>query len=525
MNVEQPLDNSLEAQPAPQAPPADARSAEHTQEISSSHPASSTGGPAQVNPEPTVSGVSSDVTVGGSRWDLSTKRIVLVLLLIAIVGIIWLSRPVISLLIVSSIIAYLLKPIVDLAERVRIPRGLSTVFLFLLVLFIIILIPVIFIPILYRQLSELAAYDEQVIVNNLNTWLQTLVDNIQNATFFGFTIPYGDLLRQLQDNIDTFEPTLEQILSYVQQIISTTSSVVGSTAVISFSVVGGIFNLLLGFLLIFFISLYLTKDAPRIIEYVEGLFPHYYQPEMEELIRRIGKVWQGFFRGQVVLSLVIGMMTWGALALLSTPGALVLSIIAGVLEIIPNLGPVLAMIPAILVALIQGSNNDALMEFGRLGYMLMVVGAYFLIQQIENSIIVPRVIGDSVNLHPVIVMCGVVVGFSIGGVLGAFLAAPFIATLRVLGSYVHAKLLDYPPFRSPARVRPLSSYRRIVTGEELKRQQQDKTEEAEDTESTEKDAPTSVEQTEGTLQPAARARQEPEDSTFGPGRVDRTQTA
>lgn len=453
-----------------------------------------------------------------SRWDLSTKRIVLVLLLIAIIAGIWFSRSVISMLIISSIIAYLLKPIVDVAERVRIPRGFTTVFLFLLMLLLIILTPVIIIPIIYRQLIQLAAFDEQVIVNNLNNWLQVTVTNIQNATIFGFTVPYGDLLRQLQENITTFEPTLEQILSYVQQIIWASTNVVGSTAAISFSVVGGIFQLLLGFLLIFFTSLYLTKDAPYIISYVEGLFPSSYQPEMEELIRRIGKVWQGFFRGQVVLSLVIGFTTWGSLALLGTPGALVLSIVAGVLEIIPNLGPVIAMIPAVLVALIQGSTNPALMEFGRLGYALMVVGAYFLIQQIENSIIVPRVIGDSVNLHPVIVMCGVVVGFSIGGVLGAFLAAPFVATLRVLGSYVHAKLLDYPPFRSSALVRPLSSYRRIVTGEELNRQQNSEADEVEE------NAPATDDATES-APPSARNASESDDPSFGRGRIDRTQTA
>lgn len=536
MNVEQPVEDtaqSVQPQPAPSGATSRTIAAASTNERASKGAENAENNAAEDVSSNAGSGSSeavSDELTGGSRWDLSTKRIVLVLMLIAVIAIIWLSRSVISMLIVSSIIAYLLKPIVDLAERVRIPRGLSTVFLFLLVLVVIILTPVIVVPILYRQLSELAAFDEQVIVNNLNSWLLTVVENIQNATFFGFTIPYGDLLRQFQNNIDTFEPTLEQILSYVQQIIWTTTNVVGSTAAISFSVVGGIFQLLLGALLVFFTSLYLTKDAPRIITYVEGLFPISYQPEMEELIRRIGKVWQGFFRGQVVLSLVIGFMTWGALALLSTPGALVLSIVAAILEIIPNLGPILAMIPAVLVALIQGSNNEALMEFGRPGYMLMVVGAYFLIQQIENSIIVPRVIGDSVNLHPVIVMCGVVVGFSLGGVLGAFLAAPFIATLRVVGSYVHAKLLDYPPFRGGARVRPLSTYRRIVTGEELKRQQADATadaaeEEQEEEEEAGQGEPAADTRAEGVMQPVAMALKDTDDPSFGPGRVDRTQTA
>lgn len=472
---------------------------------------------------------SADAPDGdGSRWDLSTKRMVLVIMLIGLIGMIWLSRSIIPMLIVSGIIAYLLKPLVDLAERLRIPRSVTTIFLFLLVLVMIILAPVIVIPILYRQLRELAAYDEQVLVANLNNWIQTALDSIQNVTVFGFVVPVGDMFQQVQANINTFEPTLEQILSYVQQIISTTTNVVGSTAAISFSVVGGIFQFVLGTLLIFFISLYLTKDAPRIRLYIEGLFPHSYQPEFEELLRRMGKVWQGFFRGQVVLSIVIGFMTWGALGLLSMPGALVLGIVAGLLEIIPNLGPVLAMIPAIIVALIQGSNNPALMEFGRLGFVLMVVGVYFLIQQIENSIIVPRVIGDSVNLHPVVVMCGVVVGFTVGGILGAFLAAPLLASLRVLGSYVHAKLLDYPPFvehrEKISSMRSMNAYRRIVTGDELK-QKQDEAVEAEtvESETVESEIVESAEAEPST--PPATPTPGKDDAPFTPGRIDRTQTA
>jgi len=92
-----------------------------------------------------------------------------------------------------------------------------------------------------------------------------------------------------------------------------------------------------------------------------------------------------------------------SLYLLGMPGALVLGIFAGAMEIIPNLGPALALIPALVVALIQGSENPALMEMstmGNVGFALIVVGVYFVIQQVENSVIVPRVIGDSVNLHP-----------------------------------------------------------------------------------------------------------------------------
>ncbi|MEZ4834436.1 MAG: AI-2E family transporter [Caldilineaceae bacterium] len=190
----------------------------------------------------------------------------------------------------------------------------------------------------------------------------------------------------------------------------------------------------------------------------------------------MGNIWQAFFRGQLLLSTVVGVITGGILWLLGMPGALILGIIAGALEVIPNIGPVLAMIPAVIVALIQGSD---LLQIGNLQFALLVVGVYFVIQQLENQLLVPRIIGDSVNLHPIVVLCGVVVGASVAGVLGAFLAAPVIASSRVVGSYVHAKLLDYDPIRkrAPAAERNLRPYvyRRVVIPEEEKAEVEEQT--------------------------------------------------
>ena len=218
-------------------------------------------------------------------------------------------------------------------------------------------------------------------------------------------------------------------------------------------------------------SLYLTKDAPAIRTYAQNLLPTSYRPEFGELLRRVGFIWQAFFRGQIILCLVIGTTTWLALEVAGMPGALILGILAGTLEVVPNLGPTMAMIPAVIVALIQGS--DVLRPYGidNVSFALITVAIYFIIQQLENNIVVPRVIGDSVNLHPVIVICGVVVGFSLANILGAFLAAPLIASLRVVGGYIHAKLLDYPPFQDSrfARKQRRLTYRRVVKGEELKR--------------------------------------------------------
>lgn len=423
----------------------------------------------------TTGAPSADADVpASSRWDRATKRTVIVLLLIGAGFVLWLSQPVLPIVITAALVAYLLSPIVDTFERIRIPRSVSTVVLFLLLFLGFILLPVFLVPVLLVQLNRLGAFNPTVVSLNVLQWLNTTVDHLPDViTVMGFHFSIAETLDQVRNNFQQYlvMPTVGELLSYMQQVIGTTTTVVSSTALIGMSVVGGIVQFFFTFLVTFFMSLYLTKDAPAIRNYAQSLLPASYQPEFGELLRRVGLIWQAFFRGQIILCLMIGVTTWLALEVAGMPGALILGILAGVLEIVPNLGPTLSMIPALIVALIQGS--DVLRPYGidNVSFALITIAIYFIIQQLENNIVVPRIIGDSVNLHPVIVISGVVVGFSVGNILGAFLAAPTIASLRVVGGYIHAKLLDYPPFQDGRfpRKKPRLTYRRVVKGEDLKR--------------------------------------------------------
>lgn len=419
------------------------------------------------------SAIAVDVPAS-ERWDRATKRTVVVLMIIIFSLILWLSTVVLPIVIVAALVAYLLSPIVDICERIYIPRSISTIVLFVLLFLSFILLPVFLVPVLLDQLNRLGAFNPAAVSLSVLNWLNTTIDTWPDTfTFMGFHISMAETVDQVRNNFQQYlvMPTVGELLSYIQQVIGTTTTVVSSTAVIGISVVGGIVQFFFTFLVTFFMSLYLTKDAPAIRNYAQSLLPTSYQPEFGELLRRVSFIWQAFFRGQIILCLVIGVTTWIALQIAGMPGALILGILAGLLEVVPNLGPTMAMIPAVIVALIQGS--DVLRPYGidNVSFALITVAIYFIIQQLENNIVVPRVIGDSVNLHPVVVISGVVIGFSVGNILGAFLAAPVIASLRVVGGYIHAKLLDYPPFQDGRFVRKQRrlTYRRVVKGEDLKR--------------------------------------------------------
>lgn len=435
--------------------------------------------PLPASPEPAASASASVPehglrisTVSQSKWDTATKRTVIVILLVGLVALLWISRPVIPMLAIAGVISYILSPLVDLLERVRVPRTISTIVLFLVLLVLIVLTPILLAPVLVNQLTTLN-FDVQATAVRFLAWLgQTAYNLPESVEFLGLQIPLTGVSEQIETSLSEFQfiPTIAEILNYIQQLISTATNLVSSTAAISITVVGGLVQVVITFLVVFFISLYLTKDLPSIRAYIEGLFPQTYQSEWIDLLRRIGHIWQSFLRGQFLLSFTIFLVTWIVLTAIGMPGAFFLALLAGMLEILPNLGPTIATIPAVLVALIQGSDTLAAYGVNNFAFALITVAAYFIINQLENSILVPRIIGGMVNLHPIIVICGVIVGFQTAGILGALFAAPVLASMRIIGAYVHAKLLDYTPFLGqelPVRRKSSPVYRRTVTGEEL----------------------------------------------------------
>jgi predicted PurR-regulated permease PerM len=208
---------------------------------------------------------------------------------------------------------------------------------------------------------------------------------------------------------------------------------------------------------LFLASIYISKDAPILRSAFLHSLPVAYQPEISSLLTRIERVWLAFFQGELKLMLFIGVLTTIGLIALGMPGALYLGVIAGLLEIVPSFGPFIATVPAVIVALIEG---PAYLSISHLAFAGLIILFYILVQQVENNLVVPRVLGSAVELPPLVVMTGVVVGASVGGILGALLATPIIATSRAVLRYVYQKMLGQEPDiidETPSKARPTSS--------------------------------------------------------------------
>jgi len=167
-------------------------------------------------------------------------------------------------------------------------------------------------------------------------------------------------------------------------------------------------------------AFYLSVERGGFRTLLRNIAPESYQPYLTRLLTRIQHKMGGWLRGQFLLSLIIFVMVYVGLLILGVPYALVFAIIAGIFEIIPFLGPILgALLPVLFSFTISPTRA------------LMVVALFFVVQQLENHLIVPKVMSISTGLNPVVVLLVILVGMQLGGILGALLAVPIATTVAV----------------------------------------------------------------------------------------------
>lgn len=384
-----------------------------------------------------------------TRWDTNFKRIVLIGVVIGGILLFYISRSVIPNLVMAAILAYLLHPLVNRLAR-RLSRGFATMLVYLAVIITVLLAPGILVPVLIQQLSTIDIRWNDLYVN-LTQWVASFPQRYPSMSLFGFDIDMQPWYDYVVSSITQLQATQTPSGSALVNTITSALSSAGSVLGFAGGVASGIFTGLFALLLTLVYSFYMVKDAPSIRQWFDSKIPGHYHAEYQELATRVSLIWQAFFRGQLILSVVVGLTITVAMGLIGMPGAFLLGLLAGVLEIVPNLGPILAMIPALVVALLQGSSVLPVSNFT---FMLITLAIYVIVQQIENNYFVPRIIGQSVNLHPLVILAGVIVGATQAGILGAFLAAPVLASVRVVGSYAYAKILDLEPFPPPPPPNP-----------------------------------------------------------------------
>ncbi len=217
----------------------------------------------------------------------------------------------------------------------------------------------------------------------------------------------------LQDRIRNLSLSVNE----VNQLLNN----VGSSVRTFFIAVGSAFNVVFTFFTLLVMSVYMLIDRERLHLRVAWFTDDEKHIEMakqfvDETERQLG----GWVRGQLFLMFTVGVVTYVGLLLLGIPYALPIALLAGLLEIIPNLGPTLASIPAIAVALIYAGPVMA----------LVVIAFYLIVQQIENTVLVPNIMSNAVDVSPLATIVLILIGLEIANVIGALLAVPIYIVLR-----------------------------------------------------------------------------------------------
>ncbi len=381
-------------------------------------------------------------------WPYSVRLISAVLWLVLGLGLLLLAQPVWYLISLALITAYLLQPLVEYSARLRIPRALSAAILIVVLIVILTLLPIILVPALFNDIEPISI-DVDALWNGTVIWVNQLPDTYPGITLFGFELGFKPFYDEFFAYIDSLGSVIQigmptNLAGFLQDALSSATQVVGVATSVATNVIGRVAVIFFRLLLLLLLTFYFTTDLPRLRRTVVNLAPDSYQSEWAELWRRTGGIWNSFFRGQIVLSIVVGTTVWMGLSIVGVPGALVLGIFAGILEVLPNLGPVLAAIPAVLIALLQGSTQYP--EMSHLTIALIAVALYAVIQQLENYILVPRILGGSVGVHPAVILVSVTIFTIQFGILGAFIATPVIATALTWFRYYHARILGRQPY-------------------------------------------------------------------------------
>lgn len=315
-------------------------------------------------------------------YEISTGSVLKVVLVLLGLWVLFLIRDVLVIILVVLIISIALEPIVTRLAKQGIPKGLSIIILYLALLIVIGLAVYLIVPPVATQIRELT-----------------------------FNIP--DKLSQFD-----FSNASSTISTLLDKLSSQLSSAGGTFLNAIFSIFGGVVSAVT----VFALTYYFLVEEDGVRDTLVGWIPVQHKERLKSTIEKVSFKLSHWLRGQLTLMLIVGTLDGLALWALGIPFALTLGVLSGLIEVIPIVGPILAGATAVFVAFVSG------VAFWKL---LVIVAVYILVQQLENSVLVPKIMQKSIGMSPVIVIVALLIGMKLLGIGGAILAVPVAAGISV----------------------------------------------------------------------------------------------
>ena len=324
--------------------------------------------------------------------DLSIMTIIKFFLVVIVLFFLYLIKEVLAILFIALIFAAAVDPWVDALERIKFPRWLSILLIYVVLLVALAFVIILLVPPIMQQTMQLA--------DSFPEYFQkagVVFENLKN-----FSAEHG-ILGELDKGLNALKGNVSGVISSV------------------FSSVAGFFGGVVSFFIVLVITFYMTIEEGAIKRALMYLLPDKYQPFTLQLINKIQHKIGDWLKGQLILSLIIGVLVYVGLLILGVNYALILGVVAAFGEFVPYLGPVLAAIPAIFLTFTQSPIKA-----------LFVLIFYIIIQQIENQILVPKVMQKVVGLNPIVCIIALLIGVKIAGFIGVILAIPVATAISVI---------------------------------------------------------------------------------------------
>ncbi|HQD76895.1 MAG TPA: AI-2E family transporter [Bacillota bacterium] len=340
--------------------------------------------------------------VGKIAWwnDQKTGRLLFLITLLTIgLYILYLLRGLLISFILAVLIVYLIYPLVFAIEKRGTPRVWAILIAYLALFIVVAGIFMYGVPRIVKQLHGLE--------ETIPLYTEQFYEMINSFQLRLTNLGVGESVRQVIDErVSWFE---EYMLQLVRGAVDALLGIVGY-----------IFKIILAPVLAF----YFLKDIENIHRKVVSIIPAERREDIVELFQEINQILTSYTRGYLLVAAIIGGLTTLAMALLGVDFALMLGIFAGLTELIPYFGPVIGAIPAVSLAVLESK-----------WLALKVVLAFIIIHQLEGSIISPKILGDKVGLHPLVVIVSLLIGGELYGLVGMLLAVPVSAILKVIFKY------------------------------------------------------------------------------------------
>jgi predicted PurR-regulated permease PerM len=368
--------------------------------------------------------MDSQESIKSPYWNTTTKLVFGLTIVAILAGVFLYYRSVVSLLILSFIITYLFRPVVIyLTDKTKISWRLSSTLLFVLLIILMIAILTGAGLAIAQQVTSLV-HVLQEFAENLPEFADYITEHLGQFSAVGELINLNDLANRA--------------LEIVQPLLGQAGSIVGSIATGAAVSIGRIF-------FVVFVAYFILAESQQVGKTPINEIPQY-DYDVRRMSRQLRMVWDSFFRGQIIIFMMIFVVYLIVLSSLGVRNPIALAAMTGLAVFVPYVGIWVTSSVLFVVTFLQPANYFGLLTWQ---YAALVLAVALVINFTFDNYITPRFLGRTLDIHPAAVLVAALVMASLLGIVGIFLAAPVVATLKLLGIYIFKKMFDLDPWPDP----------------------------------------------------------------------------